>query len=1009
MNTFDKTLRRYGADSKSIRYFDSENDPDLLSYASLVDARRSNHPDLNAVGAVYEWQTAPLVFLVNGDDIGGDQDKLARIRRILAMRGDTPYLGVVHPGQLTLYTIALDEFSPQRARVSLGIQEGQEQITFAHLGNNRPGLPGKKRWITDVVLKLLSDAIDTLRIDYNVSEGNAISLVGRVLFTRFLGDRDLLGALVPSNDPKEIARLFENARKTAETSEWLDETFNGDFLPFSDGLGGLLAELPQQAFVTLGNIMHRAQGGQISLGWEEKWDNLDFAHIPIGVLSQAYEEYLSKHDEETQRRDGGYYTPYHIAELMVRGSFHALRRKGNAHKAKILDPSAGAGVFLLTCFRQLVAERWRHDGKQPNTKTLRKILNEQITGFDINDAALRFAALGLYLLSIELDPEPEPVQKLKFKDLRDRVLHDVKDGDFEDPSERLGSLGTHISGKHLGKYDLVIGNPPWSRSDKKHPKWHIVKGEVSRIAQNRLDTKVTKPLLPNRVLDLPFVWRAMEWAKPDAQIAFALHARLLFQLWKGMPDARSSLFSALNINGVVNGAELRDTDVWREIDAPFCLLYARNSLPAPGSGFHFVSPHLEKQLNSSGALRIDAANATKVSASDVSKKPELLKILFRGTQLDLAIYERLRSNELITLKDYWENRLGRSGRSLKYVGYGYGLPRKSATKLQDASHLIGMPNLQSKETTLPLYIDTEILPKFQEPFLYRACDPEIYKGPIFIVRKSPPAEAGRIRVAVSDKDLVFNESYYGYSGKHHPDGERLVRYLALVIGSKIALWHSLVSSGEFGFERETIEKSTIENFALLPFESLSKKNLEQINPLFDGVAQDDDEDSWAKVDKWVASLFGLGKRDLQVIADTLRYSLPFSKNKKIAQDSPVSGEMSTFKNALLSELSPWAERFERSLNITQVPMPSYAPWGIVRIDFSEQQTDHSIPNEHAINNVLEVADQLAATEILHPDPENECLWIARLNQARYWSRSQARLVAQRIIWDHSDLIAGDPS
>ena len=35
--------------------------------------------------------------------------------------------------------------------------------------------------------------------------------------------------------------------------------------------------------------------------------------------------------------------------------------KGEPTQAKVLDPAAGAGVFLVSAFRQLVAERWRHD------------------------------------------------------------------------------------------------------------------------------------------------------------------------------------------------------------------------------------------------------------------------------------------------------------------------------------------------------------------------------------------------------------------------------------------------------------------------------------------------------------------------------------------------------------------------------------------------------------------------------------------------------------------------
>src|ERR1017187_2942470 len=314
--------------------------------------------------------------------------------------------------------------------------------------------------------------------------------------------------------------------------------------------------------------------------------------------------------------------------MLVRGAFHALRRDGVAHEALVLDAAAGAGVFLITAFRELVSERWRHDDVRPDTKTLRNILYGQITGFDINESALRFAALGLYLASIELDPNPEPVEKLRFKNLRGTVLHNVGEENGSSPSHSLGSLGTRIGEAHAGQYDLVIGNPPWA-SGTGLPDWPQVANRVAKIARTRVP-QGTAPKLPNEVLDLPFVWRAVEWARPGGQIALALHSRLLFQQGEGMPEARSALFGALNVTGIVNGSEIRQTKVWPEISAPFCLLFARNELPPPGAGFRFVSPRLENTLNAAGGWRVDVSNAGMVASDQVIHRPEILKILFRG-------------------------------------------------------------------------------------------------------------------------------------------------------------------------------------------------------------------------------------------------------------------------------------------------------------------------------------------------------------------------------------------
>lgn len=997
MDSFPQTLEKYGADLAAFRSFDGDA-PDLLPYATLLAARNAHDPVLAALVGVYEWQNTPLVFLVDGDSLPNDQH-LDGIRRRLAMRGDAPYIGVVRPGQLTLYRISLDKHPANRARIWLDIPDGEERATFPYLSNERPGVATQPRqWISNVILKLLDLSIEELKTRFLVTGDDAISLVGRALFTRFLGDRELLPNSLFPGGHTGTAGLFDNAGQAATTSLWLDRTFNGDFLPVS---AGLFESLPPEAFKTLGDILHRAPGGQLYLGWSEKWENLDFAHIPVGVLSQAYEHHLRAHAPDRQRKEGGYYTPLIIADMMVRGAFHALDRDGVAHKARILDGAAGAGVFLIAAFRQLVAARWRYDRVRPDTKTLREILYGQITGFDVNESALRFAALGLYLISIEVDPHPEPVQKLRFENLRGRVLHNVGNANGNLPSRSLGSLGSRVGEEHVGRYDLIVGNPPWA-SGTGLPDWSEVEEIVARIARTRLPQE-KPPKLPNEVLDLPFVWRAMEWAKPGGQITFALHARLLFQQGEGMPEARSSIFSALNVTGIINGAELRQTKVWPQISAPFCLLFARNELPPPGAGFRFVSPRLEASLNGAGGLRVDANNAEMVESEQVSRRPEILKILFRGSQLDLEIYDQLMARKLETLEDL----CGRLG----FAGNGYQKLRPSSRirKRGDgqpgvsANYLWDLPKL-TPEAMQTILVDAAHLVPFRDKRIHDRRPRELFLGPLFIIHEAPPARVGRIRTAVSDGDVLFNQSYHGYSAKEHVEGKLLVRYLALLLGSRPALWYALMVSGRFGFEREVIEKLTLDKIPAPRFEALTLSDRQQVETLFEDVAQQNSEDAWDRVDAWVAALYGLRYRDLQVIDDSLRYNLPFSENRNASQAPPTPAESNAFRDTLSSELEPWARRVKKDISVRSINLPTTSPWGAVRVGTDSVSVTGLL--DHDWPEILRVADRLAATEIIHRDPTDGCLWLARLNQARYWSRSQARLVARRIAWEHVDFLLG---
>jgi hypothetical protein len=136
------------------------------------------------------------------------------------MRGDAPYLGVVSPGRFNLYRVALDDDTPDGSRITLDLPSDQERFTFAYLGNERPSLPAKGRWISGIVLTLLSTSIDELKSQHGVSDSVAVSLVGRALFVRFLGDSVKMTVCEKSDF------LHRNVRSTARVFCGMVERLN---------------------------------------------------------------------------------------------------------------------------------------------------------------------------------------------------------------------------------------------------------------------------------------------------------------------------------------------------------------------------------------------------------------------------------------------------------------------------------------------------------------------------------------------------------------------------------------------------------------------------------------------------------------------------------------------------------------------------------------------------------------------------------------------------------------
>lgn len=610
------------------------------------------------------------------------------------------------------------------------------------------------------------------------------------------------------------------------------------------------------------------------------------------------------------------------------------------------------------------------------------------------------------MISIELDPEPQPVDKLRFDDLRGKVLHCVG-SDMNERGAALGSLGPFVGEEHRERYDIVVGNPPWLTGTRL-PDWSLVLSTVARIASERTGSKNAPPL-PNGVLDLPFVWRAMEWAKPGGQIAFALHARLLFQQGDGMVDARRMLFQALDVTSVINGVELRQTKVWPEISAPFCLLIATNRIPATGNGFRLISPRLETSLNASGAMRIDAHSAEIIATQQMIETPDILKILFRGAKADLGLVQRIRTRGFPTLETFWRDAIGISDRGrMAGSGQGYQYLRPSSRIRKngdgkpgaDARYLHGLPDV-TVECLNNVLIDTDQLNAFPHERVHDPRDPRLFQAPIAIVHKSPPAEHGRIRVGVADKPVAYNENFYGYSPGELGHANILVRYLALVFGSKFTLWLALITSGEFGFEREVIEKDTLNRIPLPDFRKLPSDKLDEITQLFDELRLS--ERTWNDVDRWVADLYGLGPTDLQIISDTLAFNLPFAETKIAAQARPNPKTTADFCTLLQGELEPWAKRFNTPISVHMVTDRPTSPWLGILLHRGTHAPDGGV--EQDWEGLLAAADATAATEMIVED-RSGALLIGRLAQNRYWSDTQAHLLAQHIIWSRVDFLRG---
>lgn len=982
-------LERFGASRDSVVSLDLPRDPRQLRYLDLMRLPADDRPN-----AVVEFQGQPVLYVYQEST---SLPSLRSWRRTIALRDEGVFLAISRPGKLTIHSVAFDgktQFQPER---DIDINDAAAPGLIPSLALQPPtGL--RLRAVHRFLFDLLTSTIDSLR-SYGVDANDALSLAGRALFFRFLLDRGLLenalepGAIAPG--AKFFTQCFDSATRVAATSRWLDTTFNGDLLPLSSGGSRKwFGALPNTVYQLLSNIVCGANArGQLRL--PSDWSDINFAHVPVGLLSQVYESHCHHIESEEANKKSVYYTPRVIAEYMIGQAFSGMDRP---HEARVLDPAAGAGVFLIAAFRRLVTERWRHDGRRPSRRIIRKILYEQLVGFDINESALRLAGLGLYLTALELDPAPRPLADLKFENLRPTVLVDLSSR-TTDSGLVLGSLAS-VEEDHRGRYDLVIGNPPWTAvpglegGEALRKRWILESAKVvsERLGPSRLESFD----YPDSNPDLPFFYRAIEWARPSGCIAFAVHARLLFRQRDGGAEARRDLFESLRITGILNGAALEGTSVWPSVRAPFCLVFAENAKPAPASCFYFASAEFDGAINKRGRFRVDATAAQPLEIHAVIQESTLLKTLFRGTQLDRSVMQRLHASPAITFEAY-----GTLLRRQLKMGYQVG---GSARSQQDASMLHGLPDLDSVPKRQFL-VEAKALSRFRRPTLLYPRQREIYRAPLVLIKESPPEQRTDARALLALEDVAYNRSFIGFSCKDLPDADLLARYLQLLIHTNIFLYHALLTSARFGVERKVYYEEDVLRFPVVPLAVLSQEDREQIGRLSDALISGRNI-PWTALDVWAARLYGLSNDEREVIADTLRVNLPYVDSKTSAVARPNRDEIETYVNRLTSELNTLLAPFDRRVLTRSVPQPECELWLVLQVDSLAQDSKPPPILTVAFNQFSKLADEEGASEIVFVGEDRRALQLGILAEYRYWTPSRARLCAMDLLYEHEEVLLG---
>lgn len=956
-STLIQALLSYGAQPDQLVEL-AGGSPRALRYADLKNGDMTWSPPV-----VAEHEHTPRVFVFDGRTKSGEVPQAIVdqwCRRIL-LRGDPAWTAILRPGRLDVLSFEIDGKNVVISTESIAPDSGGLTRFIHDVRSGAADLP-RRAYLKDLLSESMRQAVD-----FGVSPIDAVSLVGWGLFWRFLVDRNLLIGKSPdaiADGAESWTECLSTKGRALKTLRWLDVTFNGGLLPFETPPKDYVPEVFSQV---LGNIAAGATPqGQLRLPTD--WDEINFSHVPVGLLSEVYEAFATVLDAPKAKKTSIHYTPQHIAEFVVGEALSAVH---DVDRPRVLDPAVGAGVFLITTFRQLVQREWERTQTRPKRRQIRRILSKQLAAFDVDKRALRLAQLGLYLTALELDPSPTPIEDLRFDDLG-AVLRLRNETD--------GSLAV-VAKEDAGQFDLVVGNPPWTgHSNSAKKRWVTNTGSA---ILGRLGSEAGSFDLPDANPDLAFLWRAGEWAKPKGQIALVIHARWLFGLSERLYKARSRIFTVFNVTGVLNGAALRQTSVWPNVTAPFCLVFARNEVAPENGAFQFVSPFVEaKETKEQTVLRVDWDDAQPVSHAEVRSTPWVLKARFRGDPLARRAFETMRSAG-VPLGDY----LSELKPSLRFRN-GYQVGGKAGTQ-KSAKHLQGMPDLKGADAD-EFLIDTSALPAFKRKTLLFSRDRTIYEPPLLLVRKTIPADPFQPRAVRAESLVAYHESFHGLSFAGVPNGENHARLLQLLLQSRVTPFVSLLMDAIYGVERDTIYQESLASIPIIPLDRLTKNQFAQMRQISKEMEKGFDKSLYERLNAFVFDLYALGLVERQAIEDTLETRGPTSASVGRAVASPTEVERTIFLTTLKDSLDDVLQASNLQATVEEVPAGS-TPWRVFSICTCLTPVT-SLP----MGALLKEADESGASLVVLPMSKSH-VFVGLPSRYRHWTKTQAVLLAHDLL------------
>lgn len=634
--------------------------------------------------------------------------------------------------------------------------------------------------LNEVLLENISYLTEKLKNTYQISF--ATKLVLRIIFIRYLIDRGVdldYDKITPDIEKSkiELLNILKDKDSLYALFAHLKKKFNGNLFDLGEEIHD--PSLVADAFVLIANFLSGKE--YMPDGQKALFELYDFNIIPVELISNIYEILLGK---QVQSEDNAFYTPNYLVDYILDKTIAPHLQ--NQASCIVLDPACGSGIFLVNSYRRMVENNLGNILFSDNDAMLVETLKNNIYGIDVNEDAIDVAIFSLYLTVLDYK-DPKTLKQFTLPNLRGTNLF-VNDFFDENKLEFLKKI----------KFDFIIGNPPWGS---------VKTGFHMKYCEDHGYKKYQQ----NAEISRSFVFRSKDFSNDNTQCCFILHSKLLYNQKGPAKKFRKYLLSDTIINRIIEMSSVRKL-IFKHAKAPAVIVvfkYSQKDNSKNRITYISLKPNIFFKLFN--IIVIEKNDIKFVEQNLLFKYDWAWKTIVFGLTGDIDLIIKLKE-KYSTIKTALRRNSG--------LVCGTGVEYNDGDK-KDASHLMGLPMLDSKKGVGHFYVNSNNTTTFNKEQIHRPRDEKLFIPPYCITAKGLDCSDFTMKSVYSEDKFICRDTMYIIKGTDNQ--KSFLLNLAGLFNSTFFAYLNLMLGSSVGIEREQRFMEDVFYFPYIHSEDIADK------------------------------------------------------------------------------------------------------------------------------------------------------------------------------------------